>query len=419
MNIKNTEAVNRAFTSAQHKAMQYRHEFVTPEHLLSAFMEQSPFVNALEEYYFGIHEFSLAIEDYLRTEVDSVPNETEYELEISTQLNELLQQAYLMTDYSNAEELDVPHLVQGMLQLEDSRACYLLKNAVSHELPDFISSLISNYENAGLTDADNLTEQEQSEPWRSYVTCLNNLLESHNPLIGREAELERTIRVLCRKEKNNPLHIGEPGVGKTALAYGLAARIEAGDVPERLAGCRIYELDLGNLLAGTQFRGDFEKRLKTIMEGVRNEGRAIVYIDEIHNLIGAGRTGDGSMDASNLLKPYLEAGDIRFIGSTTYEEFNRYFAGSKGMVRRFQQIDVPEPSIEETIHIIEGLKEKYETFHKVVYEDDVIPYAVSASARFINDRFLPDKAIDLIDEAGAYRVMHPLKRKRNRLWTRS
>ena len=215
-------------------------------------------------------------------------------------------------------------------------------------------------------------------------------------------------RFLCRKEKNNPLHVGEPGVGKTSLAYGLAARIEAREVPERLLDCRIYELDLGTLLAGTQYRGDFEKRLKTIMEGVRNEGRAIIYIDEIHNLIGAGRTGDGSMDASNMLKPYLESGDIRFIGSTTYEEYNRYFARSKGLVRRFQQIDIHEPSIEETIHIVEGLKEKYEEFHGVTYQPDVIPYAVKASVRYISDRFLPDKAIDLVDEAGAYREIHPI-----------
>ena len=204
------------------------------------------------------------------------------------------------------------------------------------------------------------------------------------------------------------MHVGEPGVGKTSLAYGLAARIEAREVPERLLDCRIYELDLGTLLAGTQYRGDFEKRLKTIMEGVCNEGRAIIYIDEIHNLIGAGRTGDGSMDASNMLKPYLESGDIRFIGSTTYEEYNRYFARSKGLVRRFQQIDILEPSIEEPIHIVEGLKEKYEECHGVTYQPDVIPYAVKASVRYISDRFLPDKAIDLVDEAGAYREIHPI-----------
>ena len=332
----------------------------------------------------------------------------DYELEVSTQLNELIQHAYLMIDYSSAEALNVPHLVQSMLQLKDSWACHILKEALEEELPEFISQLISRYEEVEEEDNLQTSPQEKSEPWRNFVTCLNDCLQDHNPLIGREAELERTIQVLCRKEKNNPLHVGEPGVGKTSLAYGLAARIEAREVPERLLDCRIYELDLGTLLAGTQYRGDFEKRLKTIMEGVRNEGRAIIYIDEIHNLIGAGRTGDGSMDASNMLKPYLEGGDIRFIGSTTYEEYNRYFARSKGLVRRFQQIDILEPSIEETIHIVEGLKEKYEEFHGVTYQPDVIPYAVKASVRYISDRFLPDKAIDLVDEAGAYREIHPI-----------
>ena len=313
-----------------------------------------------------------------------------------------------MIDYSSAEALNVPHLVQSMLQLKNSWACHILKEALEEELPEFISQLISRYEEVEEEDNLQTSPQEKNEPWRSFVTCLNDCLQDHNPLIGREAELERTIQVLCRKEKNNPLHVGEPGVGKTSLAYGLAARIEAREVPERLLDCRIYELDLGTLLAGTQYRGDFEKRLKTIMEGIRNEGRAIIYIDEIHNLIGAGRTGDGSMDASNMLKPYLESGDIRFIGSTTYEEYNRYFARSKGLVRRFQQIDILEPSIEETIHIVEGLKEKYEEFHGVTYQPDVIPYAVKASARYISDRFLPDKAIDLVDEAGAYREIHPI-----------
>lgn len=191
------------------------------------------------------------------------------------------------------------------------------------------------------------------------------------------------------------------------MAYGLAARIEAGEVPERLKGSRIYELDLGSMLAGTQYRGDFEQRLKSVMKSLSAEKKAILYIDEIHNLIGAGQIGDGSMDASNMLKPYLEQGDIRFIGSTTYEEYNRYFSRSKGMVRRFQQIDIQEPSIDEAIRIIEGLKEKYEEYHHVTYEPGVIEYAVKASARYISDRFLPDKAIDLIDEAGAYREIHP------------
>ena len=408
MDIQNTVHVNSAFTYAQKKAISYRHEFITPEHLLSAFLEQSPFASALNMCFCDTQELAFSLENYFTEELESVPADMDYELEVSTQLNELIQHAYLMIDYSSAETLNVPHLVQSMLQLKDSWACHILKEALEEDLPEFISQLISRYEEVEEEDDLQTSPQEKSEPWRNFVTCLNDCLQDHNPLIGREAELERTIQVLCRKEKNNPLHVGEPGVGKTSLAYGLAARIEAREVPERLLDCRIYELDLGTLLAGTQYRGDFEKRLKTIMEGVRNEGRAIIYIDEIHNLIGAGRTGDGSMDASNMLKPYLESGDIRFIGSTTYEEYNRYFARSKGLVRRFQQIDILEPSIEETIHIVEGLKEKYEEFHGVTYHPDVIPYAVKASVRYISDRFLPDKAIDLVDEAGAYREIHPI-----------
>lgn len=408
MDIQNTVHVNSAFTFAQKKAISYRHEFITPEHLLSAFLEQSPFTSALNMCFCDTQELAFSLENYFTEELESVPADMDYELEVSTQLNELIQHAYLMIDYSSAEALNVPHLVQSMLQLKDSWACHILKETLEEELPEFISQLISRYEEVEEEDDLQASPQEKSEPWRNFVTCLNDCLQDHNPLIGREAELERTIQVLCRKEKNNPLHVGEPGVGKTSLAYGLAARIEAREVPERLLDCRIYELDLGTLLAGAQYRGDFEKRLKTIMEGVRNEGHAIIYIDEIHNLIGAGRTGDGSMDASNMLKPYLESGDIRFIGSTTYEEYNRYFARSKGLVRRFQQIDILEPSIEETIHIVEGLKEKYEEFHGVTYQPDVIPYAVKASVRYISDRFLPDKAIDLVDEAGAYREIHPI-----------
>ena len=401
MDIPNTDSVNYAFASAQSQAMQYRHEFITPEHLLSALLEQVPFQKALAECFCTPEELSQSISEYLSKKVERVPQEIEYELEISGQLSELLQYAYMTISHSSAEEMDVPHLVQGMLQLEDSWASYLLKETVGEDMPEFLSSLISNYEHMNQFQEETSSEQEKSEPWRNYVTCLNEGLQDRNPLIGRNVELERTIQVLCRKEKNNPLHVGEPGVGKTALVYGLAARIEAGNVPERLTGCRIYELDLGNLLAGTQYRGEFEKRLKAIMEGIRKEGHAIVYIDEIHNLIGAGRTGDGSMDASNMLKPYLEGGEIRFIGSTTYEEFNRYFSRSRGLVRRFQQIDIQEPGIEETIHIVEGLKERYETFHGVVYEEGVIAYAVTAAARYISDRFLPDKAIDLVDEACA------------------
>lgn len=255
MDIPNTDSVNYAFASAQSQAMQYRHEFITPEHLLSALLEQVPFQKALAECFCTPEELSQSISEYLSKKVERVPQEIEYELEISGQLSELLQYAYMTISHSSAEEMDVPHLVQGMLQLEDSWAGYLLKETVGEDMPEFLSSLISNYEHMNQFQEETSSEQEKSEPWRNYVTSLNEGLQDRNPLIGRNVELERTIQVLCRKEKNNPLHVGEPGVGKTALVYGLAARIEAGNVPERLTGCRIYELDLGNLLAGTQYRG--------------------------------------------------------------------------------------------------------------------------------------------------------------------
>ena len=219
--------------------------------------------------------------------------------------------------------------------------------------------------------------------------------------------------MLCRAEKNNPLHIGEPGVGKTALVYGLAKLINENQVPKRLKGARIYSMDIAQMLAGAQYRGDFEKRIKMVMEGASKEGNTIIYLDEIHTIMGAGRGSDGGPDASNMLKQYLEAGDIRFIGSTTYEEFNRYIAQSKGIVRRFQQIDIKEPTEEEAIKILEGLQYKYNKFHTVTYRKDALEYAVHASAKYITNRYLPDKAIDLIDEAGAYMEVHPANRQRS------
>ena len=248
--------------------------------------------------------------------------------------------------------------------------------------------------------------QQARTSWRDYVTCINDHLAEHNPLIGREAELERTIEVLCRRDKNNPLHLGEPGVGKTSIVYGLAARIEQGNVPDRLKGAKIYQLDMGALVAGTQYRGDFEDRLKRVLRGVTAEKGAILYIDEMHNIVGAGRTGEGAMDASNMMKPYLEGGELRFIGSSTYDEYNRHLTRSKGMIRRFQTIDIAEPTVDEAINIIKALKEHYEEYHGVTYDDEAIDFAVKASAKHITDRYLPDKAIDLIDEAGAYLVAH-------------
>ena len=274
---------------------------------------------------------------------------------------------------------------------------------------DGISRENRELEEAGeLETAGTPNDSPQRGFWRRYATCLNEELDGVNPLIGRKEELERTMQILCRKEKNNPLHIGEPGVGKTAITYGLARLLNKKKVPEPLLGAKIFSLDLGSLLAGTQYRGDFEKRFKKIMDSISHEEKPIVYIDEIHNIIGAGAVNGGSFDVSNMLKPYLAAGHIRFIGATTYEEYKKHFEKSKSLVRRFQNIDIKEPDNRECIQILEGLKKNYEEYHGIRYEEGVLEYTVDMSVKYINERYLPDKAIDLLDEAGAYRRMHPL-----------
>ena len=412
--INNTPFATELLQATMQKCIALRHQFVTPEHMLSALVYDDVFL-AVIDYYVDIIQLRDDVEKSLKS-YEQVPNNVDYSPEPSVQMEELLNAAYNMVLFSSAESLDVPHLVRALLQMEDSTASFLLKKHLGDGQEEFMVDLIEAFEDCAEDDGEDSAEEEDNEnegedrpyprQWRRLVTCVNETLASHNPLIGREEELRRTIQVLCRKEKNNPLHVGEPGVGKTALVYGLTAMILRGDVPERLRGCKVYQMELGSMLAGTQFRGDFEKRIKQVMDGIQKEGRAIVYIDEIHNLVGAGRTAEGSMDASNMLKPYLEAGDIRFIGSTTYDEYNRYFSKSRGIVRRFQQIDIMEPSVDETIVILKGLQKKYEDYHHVKYRSDAIEYAVRSSAKYVNDRFLPDKAIDLIDEAGAYCEMN-------------
>ena len=401
--IRQTDRAAKVLKETMACCQEYRHEFVMPEHLLLVLTDDECFGNTLNDYYPSL---SLAeqIEEEL-AKMETVPEEKAYEPEASVQMGHVIEFACQQVVNSSAKALDLPHLVMGILSLKESWACYLLKEALGERESDFMSQLISAYEFDDRLEEDtsgNSRQPKEQAAWRRLVTCMNELYEQHNPLIGREQELERTIQVLCRRDKNNPLHVGEPGVGKTALVWGLARMIEEGKVPERLKGSRIYQLDIGTLLAGTQYRGDFENRIKQIMDGIQEEShKNIVYIDEIHTLVGAGATGEGSMDASNMLKPYLESGSIRFIGSTTYEEYNRYFSRSKGLVRRFQQIDIPEPTPEETKHIVRQLREQYEKFHGVTYDEAALDFAVDASYKFVNDRFLPDKAIDLIDEAGA------------------
>lgn len=405
--MNNSKNLANAIKQAIEDCDFWRHEFVTPEHVLYAFASQEQFASASE---WLPHDASWLItqleKEFLSMEV--VPETQKYVIEGSQQFSEMMSLAIKQAQYSDQDTLDVPHVVAAMLMLNDSQAAYLLDQFTGDEKGEFMQSLVSAYAVDETGEAADGDDANSPAPWRKLVTCVNDTYADHNPLIGREAELERTMQVLCRKDKNNPLHVGEPGVGKTALIYGLTALIECGAVPERLRGARVYMMDMGTMVAGTQFRGDFEKRIKMVMEGLAQEGNAILCIDEIHNLIGAGRNGDASLDASNMLKPYLESGAIRFIGSTTYDEYNRYIAKQKSLVRRFQQIDIAEPSVDDAIRIVEGLRPSYEKFHGVKYAAGVVEFAVRSAAKHIRDRFLPDKAIDLIDEAGAYRETHPL-----------
>ncbi len=402
-----------------------RNKLVTPEHLLLAALCDKVVNGALESSVVDlpIDDVKEQLRNYMVRQESFGDDETNRQMYASHQYGELMR---LMEDdclqQSPDAVADVPQFFTALSRLKDSFAANCLKALLGEDKDRFFKKLSDAYatdsmdEEAGETESEDVEEEEINEQdadarqstgsWRDYVLCINDHLADHNPLIGRENELDRTIQVLCRKDKNNPLHIGEPGVGKTSIVYGLAQRILDGRVPDSLQGSRIYQLDLGSLIAGTQYRGDFEKRLKSVMRGIAAERGAILYIDEIHNIVGAGQIGEGSMDASNLLKPYLEGGKVRFIGATTYEEYNRYIMRNKGLMRRFQQVAIEEPSVEETIKILQMLKEGYEAFHNVVYDDDALEYAVTGSARHITDRYLPDKAIDLIDEAGAWVQMN-------------
>ena len=410
-------------TSAMILADTCHNKLVMPEHLLLAALCDNVVNEVLDSSVddLPIDDVKARLRAYIAKQERFGEDETNRQMYASHQYGELMHLLESDCESSSIDEADVPQFFSALSKLQDSFAVNCLKALLNSDYDRFfkrlndtydLSSLPEDQEGSGTADDEPFASEPEHESrqatgsWRDYVLCINDHLADHNPLIGRDAELDRTIQVLCRKDKNNPLHIGEPGVGKTSIVYGLAQRIQDGRVPQSLEGSRIYQLDLGSLIAGTQYRGDFEKRLKSVMKGVAAEKGAILYIDEIHNIVGAGQIGEGSMDASNLLKPYLEGGKVRFIGATTYEEYNRYIMRNKGLMRRFQQVAIEEPSVEETIKIVRMLKEGYEEFHQVKYDDDALEYAVTGSARHITDRYLPDKAIDLIDEAGAWVQMN-------------
>lgn len=439
--------LNKAMKYASQKALVENSDFITPEHLLYGMMtlpQMQDLMWSCNEA-FDLDEFLDELDEHIEesTKDDSQGAKPNDICEPSFQLQQVFTDAVRQAIMAERKAIDMPMAINAILCLENSWAAYLLRKHANvedfeimtgteihfHERSTGVEEDDDQYSNGvgdnpfGLFDDDDedlsfgddddfSSPSHKNDKWKKYVTCINEHLAEKNPLIGRERELDRTIQVLCRKDKNNPLHIGEPGVGKTALVYGVARRIEEGKVPDRLKGCNIYQLDMGTLLAGTRFRGDMEQRLKQIMEGVTSEAHCIIYLDEIHNIVGAGKGAEGGSDVSDLLKPYLDDDRIRVIGATTYTEYNKNFTRSVGMIRRFQTIDVEEPSIDEAIHILKSLKPIYEKYHHVKYDAAAIEYAVTSSAKFITDRFLPDKAIDIIDEAGAQAEMEGKKYKK-------
>ncbi|NBI69694.1 AAA family ATPase [Clostridiaceae bacterium] len=440
------DVLNATFEAAARE----RYEFATPELLLYQIAGCETFREAFENCGGDADSLQDRLIGYLKEH--SEPTGQTDKPEMSAGLETVLIRAQEQADDCGKEAVELQHLVYGFYFLKESYAVFYMetqgvgKTDLLRELTVIYSEIRERYDarrtrigrgeqaerekdrGTGRENAGAGREEEgeagggeegretsaggRSQRWRRYVTCVNEELDGVNPLIGREEELERTMQILCRKDKNNPLHVGEPGVGKTAIIYGLARLLNEGRVPEPLKGARIFALDLGSLLAGTQYRGEFEKRFREIMDGISREEKPIVYIDEIHNIVGAGAVNGGSLDISNMLKPYLAAGAVRFIGATTFEEYKKHFEKSKSLVRRFQNVEIKEPSPEDAVKILEGLKRHYESYHKVRYGKGVLDYAVRMSTRYINERFLPDKALDLIDESGAYRRLHPLPQKR-------
>lgn len=404
-------------------AMAYKEKFqyVTPELLLFVMAEFESFSDAFDFCGGSVEQLKGDLLKYMREDIPKL--KANKEPEMTQGFGQILYEANQCMQNCGKKAVEAAHLVYGLYTLKESHALYYI-GIQGIDKVDLLAAMSREEEEepeeetereraaaASGSGGQESAQNPKKDRWRQFVTCMNDNLKGVNPLIGREQELERTMQILCRKEKNNPLHLGEPGVGKTAVTYGLAARLEKGDVPEPLKGAKIYAIDMGTMLAGTQYRGDFEKRFKEVMDGICGEKKPIVYLDEIHNIVGAGAVG-GSFDISNMLKPYLAEGHVRFIGATTYEEYKKYFEKSKSLVRRFQNVEIKEPTEDETIQILLGLKKHYEAFHNVKYAKGVLEYAVHMSARYINERFLPDKAIDLMDEAGAYRRMHPLEQKR-------
>ncbi len=413
-------------------ASERRHEYATLEHLLLGLADDTDAATVLRACGVDLDKLRSDLSEFLDKDLAGLATDRAGDPKPTAGFQRVVQRAAIHVQSSGRDEVTGANVLVALFSERESHAVYFLQlqdmtrldavNFISHGIAKAPGRATQRPVQGSGSQPETHQEQEREEkPNRRNQDALSNYCVNLNkkamagkidPLIGREPEIERTIQILCRRTKNNPLYVGDPGVGKTAIAEGLAKRIVEGDVPEVLARSTIYALDMGALLAGTRYRGDFEERLKAVVSELENQQGAILFIDEIHTVIGAGATSGGAMDASNLLKPALASGNLRCIGSTTYKEFRNYFEKDRALVRRFQKIDVNEPTLEDSVKILRGLKANYEKHHKVRYTDEAIRAAVELSAKYINDRKLPDKAIDVIDEVGASRMLLPEHKRR-------
>src|SRR6476660_2593510 len=408
-------SLHMAFMDARQK----RHEFITVEHLLLALLDNPSASEVLRACAANIEELRKLLTDFINEHTPIVTGD-EVDTQPTLGFQRVIQRAILHVQSSGKKEVTGANVLVAIFGEKDSHAVYFLhqKGVTRLDVVNFISHGISKVPQAqqAKTESDSETEHEGQAggALENYTLNLNALALAGkiDPLIGRERELERVVQTLCRRRKNNPLLVGEAGVGKTAIAEGLARRVIEGSVPDILARCQVYALDMGSLLAGTKYRGDFEQRLKAVLKQLTDNPNAILFIDEIHTLIGAGAASGGTLDASNLLKPALSTGQLKCIGATTYTEYRGIFEKDHALSRRFQKIDVVEPSVQETVEILRGLKSRFEAHHGVRYTTSALTTAAELSARYINDRHLPDKAIDVIDEAGAAQRILPKSRQR-------
>jgi ATP-dependent Clp protease ATP-binding subunit ClpA len=406
---------------AVREAKKRRHEYVSIEHILFAIINDQTGIEIVENCGGSIDNLITALENFFEEKIERIPEGDDYVLQQTIGFQRVIQRAVNHARSAEKNEVAIGDVLASIFLEKDSHAEYFLsEEGISRlDVLNYVSHSVTKTpyadEPGGLAKPGKEERRKKANPLELFTSDLVKLAEEGklDPLIGRETELERTMQVLCRRRKNNPVFVGDPGVGKTALAEGLAQKIQKADVPELLQDIQIFSLDLGGLLAGTKFRGDFEQRLKGVIAELQKRPKAILFIDEIHTIVGAGATSSGSMDASNILKPVLASGEIRCIGSSTFEEYKNHFEKDRALSRRFEKIEIIEPPVSETIQILKGLRSRYEEHHGIEYADAALKSAAELSVKYLRDRFLPDKAIDVIDEAGAYiRLTGSKRRKR-------